>query len=371
VPGIYISYPFCSQKCTFCNFASGVQPEALAIEYLDALVGELAATAWPWKPETIYLGGGTPSHLGPAALARLLAAVPGRPWREATIEAAPGTINRDLAAGWAEVGINRVSLGVQSFSEAELRGTGRRHTAAIVEDEISTLRSHGLDNLSIDLIAGLPRQTASSWRKSLDWIERLAVPHVSVYMLEVDEDSRLGNEILRAGPRYGAGEVPSESAIVDFYEEAVDRLDSIGLARYEISNFARPGFESVHNLKYWRLEPYLGFGADAHSCQSELRWQNVESAAEYVARFRDGVSPVLQTTPAIPEEEYFFLGLRQMAGVEATPGQIAPFRAAVERLIEEGLIEYDNRRLKLTRRGVLLSNDVFGEFIQPCPKSST
>jgi len=374
VPGVYISYPFCTQKCTFCNFASGVLPAELAIAYLDGLISELTSTNWPWPPETVYLGGGTPSQLGPSELARLLSAVPGRPWREATIEAAPGTITPGRAAGWAEAGINRVSLGVQSFVEAELRGTGRRHTAEVVRGEIALLRSYGVGNISIDLIAGLPRQTAATWRESLDWIERLAVPHVSVYMLEVDEDSRLGNEILSAGQRYGAGEVPDESAIVDFYEEAVDRLDSIGLARYEISNFARPGFESAHNLKYWRLEPYLGFGADAHSCHGGLRWQNVESVADYVTRFREGVSPVFRTTPAVPpagpNDEYFFLGLRQMAGVEATPDRIAPFRAAVERLVAEGLLEYHSQRLKLTRRGVLLSNEVFGEFIQSCPKSS-
>jgi len=189
------------------------------------------------------------------------------------------------------------------------------------------------------------------------------VPHVSVYMLEVDEDSRLGLEILNGGSRYGATGVPPEAAIVDFYEEAVDRLGGMGLARYEISNFARPGLESIHNLKYWRLDPYLGFGADAHSCCDGMRWQNVESADEYVARGRNGESPVLVRTPAVPDEEYFFLGLRQLAGVEAGPDRIAPYREAVERLVLEGLVEYDGRRLRLTRRGVLLSNEVFGEFI--------
>lgn len=361
--GVYISYPFCAQKCTFCNFASGPQPATLAREYLDALIGEISGTTWPWVPQTVYIGGGTPSQLEPADLARLLAAAPGRTWDEATIEAAPGTIPESAAAGWVAAGINRISLGVQSFAEAELRGTGRRHSAAVVEAEIAVLRSQGLSNISIDLIAGLPQQTGSSWRESLAWIERLAVPHVSVYMLEVDEDSRLGLEILNGGSRYGAGGLPSEAAIVDFYEEAVDRLGELGLARYEISNFARPGFESVHNMKYWRLDPYLGFGADAHSCFDGMRWQNVESAAEYVSCARNGESPVLVRTPAVPDEEYFFLGLRQLAGVEAGPERIAPYREAVVRLVTEGLVEYDGRRLRLTRRGVLLSNEVFGEFI--------
>ncbi len=361
--GVYISYPFCSQKCTYCNFASGVLPASLARGYLDTLISDIGGTTWPWTPRTVYIGGGTPSQLEPDDLARLLAAVPGRPWEEATIEAAPGTITPTLAAGWVAAGINRISLGVQSFDVAELRGTGRRHSASVVEAEIAVLRTHGLTNISIDLIAGLPRQTGSSWRESLDWIERLGVPHVSVYMLEVDEDSRLGLEILNGGSRYGACGVPSEAAIVDSYEEAVDRLGGLGLARYEISSFARPGFESMHNLKYWRLDPYLGFGADAHSCCDGMRWQNVESAAEYVARGRSGETPLLAKTPAVPDEEYFFLGLRQLAGVEAGPDRIAPYREAVDRLVSDGLVEYDGRRLCLTRRGVLLSNEVFGEFI--------
>lgn len=371
MPGVYISYPFCAQKCTFCNFASGVFPAPLAEEYLDALAGELRVAALPWKPETVYIGGGTPSQIAPAALAGLLAAVPGRPWLEATIEAAPGGISPAMASGWVAAGINRISLGVQSFAEEELRGTGRRHNAAVVCGEIAMLRSQGLSNLSIDLIAGLPRQTISSWRASLDWIEQLGVPHVSVYMLEVDEDSRLGLEILHNGSRYGAVQVPDESAVVDFYEEAVDRLDSIGLKRYEISNFARPGFESIHNLKYWRLEPYLGFGADAHSCCGGLRWQNVESPADYVHRFKEGLPVRVATTPAAPAEEYFFLGLRQLAGVEAGPERIAPFQEGVARLVQDGLIEYSGTKIRLTRRGVLLSNEVFEEFIQTCRKSST
>jgi len=370
VSGVYISYPFCAQKCTYCNFASGVYPARLVEDYLDALAGELDATEWPWKPETVYLGGGTPSRIDPVSLGRLLSRVPGPPWREATVEAAPGSISAALADAWVEAGINRVSLGVQSFAEAELRGTGRRHTAPVVRDEISTLRSQGLHNISIDLIAGLPRQTAASWRASLDWIGRLDVPHVSVYMLEVDEDSRLGLEILSSGQRYSAAGVPDEAAIADFYEEAVDRLNSFGLRRYEISNFARSGFESIHNLKYWRIEPYLGFGADAHSCCGGLRWQNVESAAAYVERFKRGVPVLAGSAPATPAEEYFFLGLRQMAGVEAEAEKIAPFREGVARLVEEGLLEFAGGRIRLTRRGVLLSNEVFVEFIEPCPKSS-
>jgi oxygen-independent coproporphyrinogen-3 oxidase len=175
-----------------------------------------------------------------------------------------------------------VSLGVQSFIPRELARTGRKHTAEIVSAEVSTLRGVGLTNINIDLIAGLPGQTAASWRESLAWIEKLEPPHVSIYMLEVDEDSRLGNEVLLNGKRYGAPEVPADELTADLYETAVAELERLGIHRYEISNFARPGFESLHNLKYWRLEPYIGFGADAHSFDGARRFQNVESASEYV-----------------------------------------------------------------------------------------
>src|SRR5690242_1090450 len=261
--GVYISYPFCAQKCTYCNFASGVFPRDLEPRYLDAVRAELRKTDWPWTPETVYLGGGTPSLMESDLLGELLAAVPGGPWLEATIEAAPGGITPERAASWRRTGINRVSLGVQSFNARELARTGRKHTAEVVETEIAVLRAAGIDNFNIDLIAGLPGQTLASWNTSLDWIQRLQPPHVSVYMLEVDEDSRLGAEVIAFGKRYGAPEIPTDDQIADSYEIAVDRLARAGILRYEISNFARPGFESRHNLKYWRREPYLGLGSDA------------------------------------------------------------------------------------------------------------
>ncbi len=265
MPGVYISYPFCSQKCTFCNFASGVLPRELEESYLPALQAEIAAHEWQWTPDTVYLGGGTPSRMDLGALDRILDTVPGRPWIEATIEAAPGSITADAAAAWRKAGLNRVSLGVQSFVARELARTGRKHRAETVAADVATLRAAGIANHNIDLIAGLPGQTRESWNESLDWIERLAPAHVSVYMLEVDQDSRLGLEILNNGSRYGASDAPTDDLTVELYEAAVDRLQVMGIERYEISNFARPGFESAHNLKYWRLQPYVGFGADAHS----------------------------------------------------------------------------------------------------------
>jgi oxygen-independent coproporphyrinogen III oxidase len=279
---VYLSYPFCAQKCTYCNFASGVFPREREQAYLAALDREIRAHRWEWRPETVYLGGGTPSNLAPEALRTVLDAIPGRPWLEATMEAAPGSITAEKAGAWASLGIGRVSLGVQSFVEAEIRRTGRKHTAETVVREMQILRQQGIVNCNLDLIAGLPGQTAYTWRESLDWIERLEPAHVSIYMLEVDEDSRLGKEILRGGSRYGAAEIPADDGIADFYEEAVERLAGMGIRRYEISNFARPGFESRHNLKYWKLEPYVGFGADAHSFDGLMRRQNRETVEDYL-----------------------------------------------------------------------------------------
>jgi putative oxygen-independent coproporphyrinogen III oxidase len=357
--GVYLSYPFCTQKCTYCNFASNVFPRDLESRYADALLCELRSAAWPWTPETIYLGGGTPSLMDAATLGALLREIPGDPWREATMEAAPGSITPDRAEAWRATGIDRVSLGVQSFVARELARTGRKHTAQTVEHDVAVLRAAGIGNFNIDLIAGLPGQTYASWRESLDWIDRLQPPHVSVYMLEVDDDSRLGSEILAFGKRYGAADVPSEDAIVEFYETAVERLAAMGIERYEISNFARPGFESSHNLKYWRREPYLGFGADAHSFDGRMRWQNAEAAADYVERLAQGLPAVVERTPSNPGEE-FFLGLRLTEGIRA---DWSPFASAVEEFARQGLVEIDGSHLRLTPRGVLLSNEVFAQFI--------
>ncbi|MBZ5607729.1 MAG: radical SAM family heme chaperone HemW [Acidobacteriia bacterium] len=363
MPGVYISYPFCAQKCTYCNFASGVSTAGLERQYVDALAREIAGHTWPWRPETVYLGGGTPSRMDARDLDRILTTIPGRPWREATIEAAPGGITPELALEWTRAGINRVSLGVQSFVERELKRTGRKHTAGVVANEIETLRECGLQNINVDLIAGLPGQTRDSWRESLACIEKLAPPHVSVYMLEIDEDSRLGSEVLLNGKRYGAPEIPGDELIAELYETAVCELDRLGIRRYEISNFARPGFESLHNLKYWRLEPYLGFGADAHSFDGAERSQNVESAQEYVDRIRRNESPQASSTPANPAEERFFVGLRLTEGIRPRPDEWREFNAPIQRFLSEGLLTQEGGQLRLTNRGMLFSNEVFAEFL--------
>jgi oxygen-independent coproporphyrinogen-3 oxidase len=333
-----------------------VFPRELESRYFKKLCAEITETNWQWTPETVYLGGGTPSQMDPDVLAKLLSQVPGRKWAEATMEAAPGSLTREKVDSWRSAGINRVSLGVQSFIAKELSRTGRKHTAQTVVDDVAMLRAAGIVNINLDLIAGLPFQTRESWQESLDWIERIGAPHVSVYMLEVDDDSNLGRELLILGSRYGAGAVPCEDDIADFYEIAVERLRAIGIERYEISNFARPGFESRHNLKYWHREPYLGFGADAHSFDDESRWQNPESAADYVAQRH-----ALRTkTPADAASERFFLGLRLTEGVA---GPFGPFTDSIRQFMNDGLLEQSGSRVRLTPRGVMVSNEVFQQFI--------
>ena len=361
--GVYISYPFCSQKCTFCNFASGVHPRGTETDYLESLRTEIARNVWDRTPDTVYLGGGTPSQMPPDGLASLLELIPGRPWVEATIEAAPGTVTFEKAAAWKQAGIDRVSLGVQSFSTPELARTGRKHTAQVVAAEVEVLRAAGLSNFNIDLIAGLPGQTQASWQLSLDWIAALNPPHVSVYMFEVDEDSRLGQEVLLNGNRYGAPDVPADEHVARFYETAVLHLAGLGIARYEISNFAKPGWDSAHNLKYWRLDPYIGFGADAHSFDGRTRRQNVEAAADYIEHMRRLGSAVAESTAAQPSDEKFYVGLRLSEGVKPDELEWRKWNPAFQRFMDEGLLEQRAGRIRLTDRGIMYSNEVFAEFV--------
>src|SRR5260370_33846970 len=297
--GIYVQVPFCQTKCTYCNFHRGVVSSARFAPYVECVCEEIArhqelyvaaGVALPAGiadavADTMYIGGGTPSLLDPAHLGRIVDAVRGNfaaELREVTLEADPETVTEEKAAAWVAAGINRASFGVQSFSDDELKAAGRMHRRADVYRAAATLRAAGIANISFDLIAGLPKQTRASWRESLDSLVALAPEHVSVYLLEVDEGSRLGGELLRGGKRYSAGDVPDDDEMAEFYETACSVLEAAGYEHYEISNWAKPGFASRHNLKYWRREPYLGFGAGAHSFSGTERWANAHAAAEYV-----------------------------------------------------------------------------------------
>jgi oxygen-independent coproporphyrinogen-3 oxidase len=290
--------------------------------------------------------------------------------REVTLEADPETITAEKAAAWVAAGIRRISFGVQSFCDEELKAAGRMHRRADVYRAVPVLREAGISNISFDLIAGLPGQTAESWRDSLEQLGSLRPEHVSIYLLEVDEGSRLGLEILQGGARYGAGRVPSEDEMAEFYEEACAFLERAGFRHYEISNWAQPGFESRHNLKYWRREPYLGFGAGAHSFSGAQRWANAHDAAAYVAAIGGGTLPVEQLERVTREsalEEELFLGLRKLDGIDVAQIE-REYGVAVEprfeRLMLAGLVEREGSWVRLAPGKLSVANEVFVELMK-------
>jgi oxygen-independent coproporphyrinogen-3 oxidase len=320
-------------------------------------MAEIRAHNWRWKPETLYLGGGTPSLMPADFLRAVMAAIPAEWLSEVTLECAPGTVTPEALDVWRACGINRVSLGVQSFVTGELRRTGRRHTRETVEREVALLRRGGIANINIDLIAGLSEQTLDSIGESLGWVERLAAPHVSLYIFEIDQDSRLGNEILSGGGRYGAARVPGDELTAQLYEKASAELRRQGYHHYEISNYAQPGFESRHNLKYWLLEPYIGFGLDAHSFDGMRRWSNADTFDSYFS----GEKP--SPTASDATEEHFFVGLRLLDGIEPTAREWEVFAGPIEKWERAGMLERAGSRLRLTPQAVLVSNEVFQEFL--------
>lgn len=357
--GVYISYPFCNQKCSFCNFASGVYQLASRSRYEQALLKEIASHKWLTPPDTVYFGGGTPSLMASDLLDDIMRSMPHESLSEVTLECAPGTITGEKVSRWVQAGINRVSLGVQSFNTTELRATGRRHTAEVVKSDLEVLRGAGIRNINLDLIAGLPYQTRESWDESLDWIEHLDAPHVSVYIFEVDEDSRLGQEILLGGSRYSARTLPNDELTAELYQTAVTRLARNSWEHYEISNFARPGWQSRHNLKYWQLEPYIGFGLDAHSFDGRYRWSNPDTLDEYL---HSDKSPLKEEANCL--EERFFIGLRLMSGITPTSEERRKFAEPIRKWVSAGMLEEDGNALRLSPQSVLLSNEIFQDFIQ-------
>jgi oxygen-independent coproporphyrinogen III oxidase len=385
--GLYISVPFCRTKCTYCNFASDVFSRAVFERYVDRVCADIHST-----PETaaqmggllefdvnsIYFGGGTPTVLDSQQLRRLFVTAKQNfrilPGAEITVECAPGTLTPKLLETLVHCGVNRVSLGVQSFADQEAASVGRLHKRATVLDDVARLRLAGIENISIDLIAGLPHQNADSWRDSVESAIDLGVPHVSVYMLEIDDDSRLGRELIAGGTRYHAHFVPDEELTAEFYEGACEHLNAAGIAQYEISNFARNGLQSRHNLKYWTRQPYLGFGVDAHSMlrssnrrREGVRFSTPDSLEQYVAN-----APLAHTEVSRQQalEENFFLSLRLNDGIDLEEFRQrfgAPSVNAVGSTLAElesaGLIDRRLDRIRLTSRGRLLSNEVFERFL--------
>ncbi|HEX8817807.1 MAG TPA: radical SAM family heme chaperone HemW [Terriglobales bacterium] len=384
--GLYISVPFCRTKCSYCNFASDVFSKAVFGRYVDRVrddVGAAAATAermggiFESSVDSIYLGGGTPTVLDGAQLERIFAAVRETfdvlPSAEVTVECAPGTLSDAVIATLLRCGVNRVSLGVQSFVDQEAAAVGRLHKRSTVIEEIARLRAAGIGNINVDLIAGLPHQTRESWELSLNATIAIEAPHVSVYMLEVDEDSRLGRELIAGGTKYHAHFVPDENVTADLYEMACESLGRAGVAQYEISNFAREGWESRHNLKYWTRQPYMGFGVDAHSMlsssdESAVRFSTADSLEEYVAGAELKRTNV-DSSAAL--EEAFFLGLRLNSGVdlrevasEFGEDVVSQFSQTIDGLVSGGVMVRDGDIVRLTARGRLLSNEVFERFLR-------
>ena len=393
--GVYVQIPFCSSKCTFCNFSSKVAPPGALAAYLDSLQREIdllprlaheirnqdhiiSTNLLALPVNSVYLGGGTPTLAGSEGLARIFAALRARFQLDAapeiTVEMAPGSADAELLTTCRGLGINRLSIGAQSFDDRELHSVGRLHTGAETVEQVRRAREAGFANISLDLISGLPHQTEASWFHSVRQALNLAPEHISIYLFEVDEQSRLGNEVLLHGDRYHAATVPSEDFMAEAYERSREWLREAGYVQYEISNFARPGFESRHNRKYWRLEPYLGLGAGAHSFDGKTRWSSEVSTGDYTARLARRELPIAEWRPVGETEqveEFFFLGLRQQEGIDLASAALRwghaavnSWRPRVESLVGQGLLEGQGDRFRLTPRAYLVSNEVFQEFVR-------
>jgi oxygen-independent coproporphyrinogen III oxidase len=386
--GIYVQVPFCQTKCTYCNFHTGVVSSSRFAPYVDAVRREIqsykelfgaagielpAELVEQARPDTVYIGGGTPSLLDPAHLQDILDTIRSTfacELAEVTLEADPETVDAEKSASWASAGINRVSFGVQSFSDQELAASGRMHRRADIYRAVPILREAGIANIGFDLIAGLPLQTRASWNESLARLTDLAPEHVSVYILEVDEKSRLGSELLKGGHRYGAGHVPSEDEMAEFYELAQASFADAGYHHYEISNWAKPGFESRHNLKYWRRVPYFGFGAGAHSFSGTHRWANAHDAAAYVNAMQSGALPVEKLERLTPEaalDEELFLGLRQLDGIDVSQIEkdyAVTLTSRFDPLASSGLLEWNGAVVRLAPSRLSVSNEVFVELLR-------
>ena len=384
--GLYISVPFCRTKCTYCNFASDVFSKAVFQRYVDRICEDIAQASTTAEQmgshldrtvDSIYFGGGTPTILDLSQLERLFVTIwqnfDVQPDAEITVECAPGTLTAPVIELFRRHRVNRVSLGVQSFVDQEASSVGRLHNRSTVLDDITRLRDAGITNLNLDLIAGLPHQTTESWDFSLEQVIATQAPHVSIYMLEVDDDSRLGRELIAGGTKYHAHFVPDEDLTASMYGTACERLDAAGIQQYEISNFARPGSESRHNLKYWTRRPYLGFGVDAHSMlatpnqHEAFRFSSPDTLEQYVAGASTSPTPIDHQAAL---EETFFLGLRLNRGVDLDdvandfgPKDVSSLAPVIDELVQAALLKREGSVIRLTARGRLLSNEVFERFL--------
>jgi oxygen-independent coproporphyrinogen-3 oxidase len=378
--GVYIHIPFCRSRCSYCDFATGQYDSGLSERYVSALVREIstfdashALADDARRTDTIYFGGGTPSLLTPAQVEHILKAVRGNfhiaADAEVTMEMNPGTVTPDIAAAFRVAGVNRASFGLQTFDDEQLRRLGRTHTADDARRTLSTLRDAGFANVSFDLIAGLPEQTVAQWSRNMDEALALRPEHLSLYLLEVHEGTPLADQLRR-----GMWRAPDPDTAAEMYELLVERTACAGYEHYEISNFCLAGQESRHNLKYWTGDAYFGFGCSAHSYDGRAaRWSNERDTLRYCKMIERGDSAIVETTSLTARDrqsESLFLGLRLMRGVDLRQHRAlfgadvrATHAADLARFREAGLIELDDKRLRLTRAGALLSNEVFAAFV--------
>lgn len=370
--GVYIHIPFCRSRCSYCDFATGMYESSLAERYVQALTREISGftnAADNQEIDTIYFGGGTPSLLSPAQVETILSAV-GKRFKiaseaELTMEMNPGELTLDVLQEFRGLGINRASFGAQTFDDRELKHLGRTHTAADIRQTFHHLRQAGFDNISFDLIAGLPGQTLEAWTHNLDEALRLRPEHLSLYLLEVHEGTPLADQINRGGRPQ-----PDDDLAAEMYRRLVQKVCAAGYQHYEISNFCLPGYESRHNTKYWTGVPYYGFGCSAHSYDGRARrWANERDAARYLELIERRQSPIMETVDLSEDDkraESVFLGMRLLSGISLNDYRQRfgadlreDYASEIDRLNEAGLIELDNDLLRLTSTGALMSNEVF------------
>ena len=371
--GLYVHIPFCVRKCHYCDFNSGPLSENARRLYLDALEEEIRNTAWRGHPaRTLFLGGGTPSELTIAELAKLVTALTQAfefdVKAEWSIECNPGTVSRGYVPALRELGFNRVSLGVQSFTDSHLRSLGRIHDAREAHAAYRQFRQAGFGNLNLDLMFALPRQTLGEWRSDLEEALHLRPEHLSLYNLTIESGTEFGNRLAR-----GDLQETDEDLAADMYELAMDLARAAGYQQYEISNYSLPGRECAHNLIYWRNHPYLGFGVSASSFFGGTRWTHTASLREYIrtapsGRVTRASQEKLNDREALGEE--IMLGLRTERGISPAalssryPWDVASlFSQTFKTLGLHGLLRREGERVRLTRRGKMLANDVCARFL--------
>jgi oxygen-independent coproporphyrinogen-3 oxidase len=370
--GLYLHVPFCAAICNYCNFNRGLFDEGLKRGYVEAVVEEIRRAGDGAPADTIFFGGGTPSLLEPAEIARLVGACREAfslaPGVEVTLEANPESVTPERLAGFRDAGINRLSFGVQSFQDDELRRLSRLHSSDRARGAFAQARAAGFDNISLDLMMWLPQQTVAGWLSSVDALIALGPEHASLYLLEVYPNAPLRDEMARS--RWSLA--PDDDA-AEMYLQAMERLDAAGYVQYEISNVSRPGRESRHNMKYWTDGEWLGFGPGAHSTRSGVRWRNVSATADYIAAVQ-GRGPVSTDRRILSRqdtvEDALFMGLRLARGLDLELVRSrygidvwATYGSELQRFVEAGLLIYDGRGLRLTRAGMLLANEVMTVFI--------